>query len=103
MLKKILYPSLILFVMLAFRGEGRTFSEGSSLEMRSEHGSKDQKSQEIERELKRLLEEMKKLEETAREKVQKELLPRIRKEIEKLRKRLKELSPSDDDTGPQEI
>jgi len=103
MLKKILCPLLILFVVLVSQSQGRTFSPGSPLEMRSEQGAKDEKSQEIEKELKRLLEEVKKLEKDAREKVQKDILPRIRKEIEKLRKWLKEFSSSDDDTAPRKI
>jgi hypothetical protein len=55
---------------------------------------------EIEEQLRLFLEELKRLEKEAEEKFRKEILPYLKREIEKLRKRLKEFSP-DKEEGPQ--
>jgi len=67
--------------------------------------SGDQDSQQhdyedIERELKRLLEVLKILEKEAKEKVQKELIPLLKREIERLRKWLEEFRPEKDNPQP---
>jgi hypothetical protein len=51
---------------------------------------KDPEDPEIEKQLKELLKDLKKLEKEVKEKVRKELLPHLKREIEKLRKWLRE-------------
>ena len=56
--------------------------------------------EEIERRLQRLLEELKKLEKEVEEELRKEVLPYLRREIEKLRKWLDQFRMRDDDQEP---
>ena len=56
---------------------------------------------EIEKELKRLMEDVKRLEKVIKKRIQKEVLPHIKREIKKLRKWLRELQPEDDNPDPQ--
>ena len=59
---------------------------------------------ELEEQLKLLLEEFKKLEKEAEEKFRKDILPYIKREIEKLRNRLKEFSPGKEEAPrPQRV
>jgi hypothetical protein len=59
---------------------------------------------EVEEQLRLLLEELKRLEKDAEEKFRKEILPYLKREIEKLRNRLKEFSPGKEETPqPQRI
>jgi hypothetical protein len=53
----------------------------------------DQEYEELQEELRQLMEEMKRLEQAVRTKVRREILPRIREEVERLRKWLEELHP----------
>jgi len=55
-----------------------------------------------EKELDRLVEEMKRAEKAAREKLQKEIVPRLKEEIKKLRERLRKLI-KEDDSKPIEV
>jgi hypothetical protein len=55
---------------------------------------------EVEEQLRLLLEELKRLEKDAEEKFRKEILPYLKREIEKLRNRLKEFSPGKEETPP---
>ena len=56
--------------------------------------------EEIERRLKHLLQELKALEKEAEERLQKEVLPHLRREIEKLRKWLRQFRMKEDDQKP---
>jgi hypothetical protein len=59
---------------------------------------------ELEEQLGLLLEELKKLEKDAEEKFRKDILPYLKREIEKLRKRLKEFSPGKEEAPqPQRV
>jgi hypothetical protein len=59
---------------------------------------------ELEEQLKLLLEELKKLEKDAEEKFRKDILPYLKREIEKLRNRLKEFSPGKEEAPrPQRV
>ena len=55
---------------------------------------------ELEKELKKLLEEMKRIEKDVEKNIRKKLLPLLKREIEKLRKWLRELKPKDDSPEP---
>ena len=55
---------------------------------------------EIEDQLRQLLEELKQLEKDAEEKFMKDILPYLKREIERLRKRLKQFSPGKEETPP---
>ena len=65
--------------------------------------SQNEKYEELERELKELIEEMKRLEKEVEEKVLKEMLPLIKREIEKLRKRLREWHRENDEPEPIKV
>ncbi len=54
----------------------------------------------LQEELKHLMEELKRLEKEAKEKIQKEILPRIQREIDKLREWLREFHLEDDEQEP---
>ena len=56
---------------------------------------------EIEEELKRLMEDVKRLEKVIKKRIQEEVVPHIKREIEKLRKWLQELLQEEDDASPQ--
>jgi len=59
---------------------------------------------ELEEQLRLLLEELKKLEKDVEEKFRKDILPYIKREIEKLRNRLKEFSPGKEEAPkPQRV
>ena len=59
---------------------------------------------ELEEQLRLLLEELKRLEKDAEEKLRKDILPYLKREIEKLRNRLKEFSPGKEEAPqPQRI
>jgi hypothetical protein len=59
---------------------------------------------ELEEQLRLLLEELKKLEKDAEEKFRKDILPYLKREIEKLRNRLKEFSPGKEEAPqPQRV
>jgi len=59
--------------------------------------------EELKEELNELLEEMKRLEKEAESKIQKEILPLIKREIEKLREWLRKYHPEDDELEPIRI
>lgn len=65
--------------------------------------SKSKEHMELESELDALIQEMKKLEDDVREKMRKEILPLIRHEVEKLRKRLREFHIEGDNPEPRKI
>lgn len=60
-----------------------------------------EETEEIEKELKRLMEDVKRLEKVIEKRIKKDVLPHIRREIEKLRKWLREFQPVDDNPSPQ--
>jgi hypothetical protein len=80
-------------------------NDGTALEPRSAGGdeSPSKRYEDIEKQLKRLMEEMQKLEKETTEKIRKELLPLLRKEIERLRKWLREFYPDDDPGEPVKV
>jgi hypothetical protein len=67
---------------------------------RSNQDTESKEFEEIERQLKHLLEELKRLEKETEEKVRKEILPHLRREIERLRKWLREFHRKDDAPEP---
>jgi len=60
---------------------------------KSVQDSKGKEQKDLEKELKQLMEEMKRLEKKVKESIRREILPFIRREIEKLRKWLREIQP----------
>lgn len=60
----------------------------------------DPEYEELQEELRQLMEEMKRLEQDIRTKVRREILPRIRQEVERLRKWLEELDLERETPGP---
>ncbi len=114
MIKKMLLFVIILFGTFGYR------SSGMALEIKvdkesciscivvsvdgiSDRASESEELKEIEEKLKQMLEEVKRLEKELKKKVQKELLPIIRQEIERLKKWLRELQPEDEETKPQKV
>jgi len=69
--------------------------EGKSDE---EYGNQEYKA--LEKELKELLKDLKRLEKMAGEKIRKEILPLIKKEIERLKKKLREFRFEEEKSGP---
>lgn len=57
----------------------------------------------LKEELKRLMEEVKRLEKNVKDKFNKEILSFLRREVEKLKKRLREFQLKDDDGEPKKI
>lgn len=111
MMKKMLFFVIILLGTFGYRGSGMALEikvdkeGGVSYGAVSVDGSSDQDSEseelkEIEERMKQMLEEVKRLERELRKKVQKELMPIIRQEIERLKKWLRELQPEDEETKP---
>jgi len=72
------------------------FSENERLD----RDAKEKDYKEIEKELKKLLEELKRIEKDVEKNIRKKLLPLLKREIEKLRKWLRELKPKDDSPEP---
>ena len=107
MFKKLIYLSIILIVILVCTN--RIIAEEIkhdwacelscivfSAEYQSGIISQTEEYKKLEKELKALLEEMKRLEKDVKEKLRIEILPLIRREIEKLRKQLREFHFEDD-------
>ena len=92
MCKKMIYVLIILLVTL-----GCQFSYASD---KSNQDFKDKEYQELEEELKHLMEEMNRLEKEAKETIRKKILPLLKQEIEKLRKWLREFRLEEDEQGP---
>jgi TolA-binding protein len=112
MMKKMLLFIIILFGAFGYRGSGMALEikvgkeSGVPFRVVSVDASSDQDSEseelnEIEEQMKQMLEEVKRLERELRKKFQKELLPIIRQEMERLKKWLRELQPEDEETKPQ--
>jgi len=70
---------------------------------KSGQASGDKKYDKLEEELKALIEEMKRLEKDAREKVQKDILPQIKREMEKLREKLRQWRDEEDESEPTQV
>lgn len=87
---------------LAMEEDGRsdTVTLMWSTDEESNGGSQDKKHDELEEEMKRLMEEMKRLGKDAKERFKKDILPRIRREMEKLRKKFQEDQPGDEKSEP---
>lgn len=64
-------------------------------------GTVSEEFEKLEKELKELLEELKTMEQEAEEKIREELLPHLKREIEKLKKWLREFQFDDDSPAPQ--
>ena len=67
---------------------------------RSERDSQEKEYKEIERELKKLLKELKRIEKDVEKNIRKKILPLLKREIEKLRRWLREMRPKDDSPEP---
>ncbi len=66
----------------------------------SNGGSKGNEYDELEAEMKRLMDEMRRLGKEGKERFMKDVLPRIRREMEKFRKKLREFHREDEDSIP---
>lgn len=82
----------------AFRSWGtQTVSGESGNEPDPENG------EEMQKELQELIDELKGLEQDVREKIQKDVIPRIRDEIRNLREKLRELDPHEEPSDTRKI
>ncbi|MFH1350519.1 MAG: hypothetical protein ABII26_06230 [Pseudomonadota bacterium] len=108
MYRKIIFFASILFVPLGYMGisiagdpkwdgGGVRSCETISIDEKADPGPKTDEYSKLKEELERLMEEMKRLEKDFKDKLSKEILPLIRREIEKLRKRLKEFKIEGDE------
>ena len=75
----------------------------SFLGVQSDQKPQSKEYEELKEELKLLMDEMKRLEKDIEKKIQKKILPLIKREIEKLRKRLREFRLEDNKTEPKKI
>ena len=75
----------------------------SSVNEESDQDSQNEGFDELEKEFDRLMEEMKRLGKQGKERLRKDILPRIRREIEKFRKKLEEYNRKDEEPDPIEI
>ncbi len=111
MYQKIIYWTIMIFIIFGYgnsagaleikddKGCGilnRVFSDNERLD----RDSQGKEYKELEKELKKLLEEMKRIEKDVEEKIRKKILPLIKREIEKLRRWLRELHREDDNPEP---
>ncbi len=114
MMKKMLLFVIILLGTFGYTSSGMALEikvdkEGGfsctvvSVDRISDQDSESEELKEIEEQLKQMLEEVKRLEREIKKKVQKELLPIIRQEIERLKKWLRELQPEDEEKKPQKV
>ena len=83
--------------------QASTIMQIFSADDKSNQSPQNKEYEELKEELKGLMEEMKKLEKETKNKVKKEILPLIRREIEKIRKWLKKFHPEDDESEPIQI
>jgi uncharacterized coiled-coil protein SlyX len=74
--------------------------QASSAEKTPNEGDQREEYDKLQAELKRLMEEMKRLGKEGKKKIENDILPLIRKEIERLREKLRKLSPRDEDREP---
>ena len=92
---------LISVMLLALSGLGNTaLAQGPSQDSGGQDRPLDPEYEALQEELGQLMEEMKRLEQEIRTKVRRELLPRIRQEVERLRKWLEELDLEKETPGP---
>ena len=114
MMKKMFIFVIILFGTLGYRSSGMALEikvdkEGGisnrvvSVDGISDQDSESEELKEIEEQMKQMLDEVKRLEGELKKKVQKELLPIIRKEIERLKKWLREFQPEDEEKKPRKV
>ena len=111
MYQKIIYWTIMIFIIFGYGNSAgameikndkecsilnRVFSDNERLD-RDAQGKEYKK---IEKELKKLLEEMKRIEKDVEKEIRKKILPLIKREIEKLRRWLRELRPKDDVPEP---
>jgi molecular chaperone GrpE (heat shock protein) len=111
MFKKMIVLATILLVIGGFknagvavaikeRGQSDTVTLMSSSEEESNGGSQNKEYDKLEEEMKRLMEEMKRLGKDAKERFMKDVLPRIRREMENFRKKLREHHREDEESEP---
>ena len=111
MYKNMIYWTIIVFVTFAYGNSadaikikdnkgGRILNRVSSDDEKLDRDSREKTYKEIEKELKKLLEEMKRLQKDAQKNIQKKILPLLKREIETLRRWLRELRPEDDNQEP---
>ena len=129
MFKKMIYFAMIFSVVVGFRNsavamdirddEGfelnhkapslyvqthtRIVNPASAITEKPNQVSQKEKYKELEEKLKDLIEELKRLEKEMENKFIKEILPRIKREIEKLKKRLREFNFDDDEKKSVEV
>lgn len=111
MYQKIIYWTIMIFIIFGYGNSAgamgiindkgcsilnRVFSDNERL-VRDAQGKE---YKELENELKKLLEEMKRIEKDVEKNIRKKLLPLLKREIEKLRKWLRELQPKDESPEP---
>lgn len=77
-----------------------TVTRMSSSDEESNGGSQNKEYDELEEEMKRLMEEMKRLGKEAKERFMKDVLPRIKREMENFRKKLREYHRGDEESEP---
>ena len=65
-----------------------------------DRNSQEKEYKELEKELKKLLEEMKRIQKDVEKNIRKKIMPLLKREIEKLRRWLRELKPKDDSQEP---
>lgn len=86
--------------------QARTTSEGMHGECTAADDTKEPAEEDpagdLEEELNALIQELKKLERDARKAFEEEVLPRIRKEIQRLREKLREFDPEEKQPEPRE-
>ena len=81
----------------------RIVDPASAITEKTNQVSQKEKYKGLEEKLKDLMEELKRLEKEMENKFIKEILPRIKREIEKLKKRLREFQFDDDEPKPVEV
>lgn len=129
MFKKMIYLAIVFSVMVGFKGialsmefkddnefeinlkdrsfyaqnHTRNLTQVSLITEKSNQVSQNEKYKELKEKLKDLMEELKRLGKDIEKKVIKEILPRIKREIEKLKKKLREFHFYDDEPEPVEV
>ena len=114
MFRKLIFIGIMLFIASGYSNNGiaKGMKDNNDKDCRAEcrifyaasesnQGSQDKDSEDLEKQLKELKEEFKKLQKEIHEKFRKEVLPLIKKEIEKLREWLREFHPRDSEQEPQ--
>jgi len=92
-----LLMALLLVVLFKTDGLGSTHVQAEARDR------SDKSYEDMERQLKSLMEDVRRLEKEAAEKIRRELIPLLRKEIERLRKWLRDLHLDGDEEEPVKV